>query len=154
MGQLLEPVDYVVYSNVQIILCHFWVKLSDIDQLILVILLINLLMPFENVELFFQVFADSIKLYLILICIFVETKDDVFYFFFFAIFVVLLMAPALVLFEEGIRSKHILKLLGDAISNIAYKVSLLVMSFELFVIFVVNVFQFGRVDVADLALVV
>lgn len=154
MGQLFEPVDYVVYPNLQIILGHFWVKLSDIDQLILVVLLINFFMSFKDVELFFQVFTDSIKPYLILICIFVEAEDNILYFFFFSVFVVLLMASSLVLLKKGIRSKHILQLLGNAISNIAYKVSLLVMPFELFVIFVVNVFQFGRVDVAYLALVV
>lgn len=138
----------------QIILGHFWVKLSDIDQLILVVLFINFFMSFEDVELFFQVSADPVELYLLLICIFVEAKYDILYFFFFAIFVVLLMAPSLVLFKESIRSKHILKLFGNAVSNIAYKVSLLMMPFELFVIFVVNVFQFWRVDVADLAFVV
>lgn len=82
-----------------IILGHFRVKLSDINELILMILLINFLMSFEDIELSFQVFADSIKLDLIFVCILVEAKDDVLYLFFFAIFVVLLMAPSLVLFK-------------------------------------------------------
>lgn len=63
------------------------------------ILFINFLMPFENIELSFQIFAYSIKLDLIFICILVETKDDILYLFLFAIFVVLLMTSSLVFFK-------------------------------------------------------
>ena len=85
-----------------IVLGHFRVKLSDINELILVVLLIHFLMPFKDIELLFQIFADPIKTYLILVCVFVEAKDDILYFFLFAVFVVLFMAPSLVLFKEGV----------------------------------------------------
>ena len=102
LSQLSEPVNDVIDSDVHIVLGHFRVKLSDINELIFVVLLIHFFMPFEDIELLFQVFADLIKPYLILVCIFIEAKDDILYFFLFAVFVVLFMAPSLVLFKEGV----------------------------------------------------
>lgn len=75
-----------------------WVKLTNVNELIVVLLLVYTLGAFKNSKLFLQVATDPIEFDKILLCLLVESEQNIFHFFLGFIVAMFAMAASLMLF--------------------------------------------------------
>lgn len=76
----------------------FWVKLTNVNELIIVLLLVYTFGAFKNSKLFLQVATDSIKFDKVLLCLLVESKQNILNFFLRFIVAMFAMATSFMFF--------------------------------------------------------
>jgi hypothetical protein len=148
--ELINSVDDIIYSEMKICFGESRIKLSDVDELIIMLLFFNFLLSLKYSNLFLYTFTNAIVNDDLFFSRFVEPHNNVFHLFVSVAFV-LAMTPSFMLFKYFLRGKDIFQFFGNAIANIANIMRLFMMSFEVVVIFVVDILEFLAVPIANVA---